>query len=105
MSKEIKKYDKKGNLIYCKYSSDIELWQKYDENGNLIYSKNSNGTESWWGNINLIHYKDFEEDVEYWGKYDKLDKIIKISEQEFENIKIREYMSRPKCSRFEIMDI
>ena len=85
MSEEIKKYDDRGNLIYQKYSGGYESWSRYDENNNLIYFKNVNNDE-------------------FWYKWDN-DKEIKITKQEFENIKIREYNSRTKCSRFELMEI
>ena len=39
------KYDKKGNLIYCKDSKGTKIWYKYDDNGNLIHCKYSNGFE------------------------------------------------------------
>ena len=37
MSKEIKEYDKNGNLIYYKSYSGYEEWKKFDENNNVIY--------------------------------------------------------------------
>ncbi len=83
-------YDKNNNEIHFKYSSGFEYWQEYDENNREIYYKNSNGWE-------------------YWKKYDKNNNVIIIIEKEFKEIKFRkkekEYNSRTKCSRFEIMDI
>ncbi len=110
MNKEIKKYDKNNNIIYRKYINDNEYWYKYDENNNRIYFKNSNGSEFWYkyDENNRIYLKK-NNDNEYWYKYDKNRKCIKITKQEFKyiqyNIKIREYNSRTKCSRFEIMEI
>ncbi len=90
MSKIIRKYDENNNLIYYKSSYGYEHWAKFDENNNNIYWKSSNGSE-------------------YWYKYNKNGKEIKITKQEFEkiqyNTKIKEYNSRTKCSRFEIIDI
>ncbi len=85
--KTITKYDERGNCIYCKNPSGYEQWNKFDENNNLIYYRNSYNGECWF-------------------KYDKkYDRPIKITKQEFENIKIREYNSRTKCSRFELIEI
>ena len=66
------------------FSTDLEF--KYDENGRVIYIEYPEGNK-------------------YYFKYDKNGYGIEITKQEFENIKIREYNSRTKCSRFEIMDI
>ncbi len=56
----------------------------------------------------LLHFKNLDGSL-YWYKYDKYGNCIKITEQEFEkieyNIKIREYLSRTKCSRFELIEI
>ena len=65
---------------------ELNIGGKYDENNNLIYQKTTNNFEEWY-------------------KYNKTGMRIKIVKQEFENIKIREYMSREKVSRFELMDI
>ena len=90
-NKEIKKYDDKGNLIYCKYpTSGCESIYKYDENNNLIYWKHAN-------------------EDEFWREYDENSNEIEITEQEYKEIEFRkkekEYLSRTKCSRFELMDI
>jgi len=45
--KEIKEYDKNGNLIHYKDSDGYEGWAKYDKNGNLIHCKDSDGYSSW----------------------------------------------------------
>ena len=37
--KEIKKYDKRGNLIYHRDDLGIERWYEYDKNGNETYYK------------------------------------------------------------------
>ena len=39
------RYDKKGNLIYCKDSKGTKIWYKYDDKGNLIHCKYSDGFE------------------------------------------------------------
>ncbi len=44
------------------------------------------------------------DDKFYYG-YDVSDFVVEITKQEFENIKIKEYNSRTKCSRFELIDI
>ena len=83
---EIKKYDDNGNLIYIEFISGYKIWREYNENNNIIYWRNSNGFEMWF-------------------KHNENNNEIKITKQEYENIKIKEYNSRTKCSRFEIMDI
>ncbi len=110
MIKEIEKFDGNGNLIYKKHSGGYECWYKYDENNNKIYTKCSNDDEFWKKfdeNNNIIHYKN-SSGYEDWFKYNE-NKQILITEKEFKeieyNIKIREYNSRTKCSRFELMDI
>ena len=59
---------------------------RYDEKGRVIALK-------------------YPERDEFYYKYDENSYGIEISKQEFENIKIREYNSRTKCSRFELMEI
>ncbi len=90
MSEEIKKYDVRGYLIYKKYSDDDEVWYKYNENGNLIYYKNPKG-------------------LEYWWKHDENNRATAITKKEFKEIEFRkqekEYLSRTKVSRFELMEI
>ncbi len=90
MSKEIRKYDEKSNCIYYKSSSDLEIWTKYDENNNLIYYTSSFG-------------------YEHWLKYGENNRRIEITEKEYKEIEFRkkekEYNSRTKCSRFELIDI
>ncbi len=86
----IKKCDNRNNLIYIEFISGYKLWREFDENNNLVYWKNSYGDENWW-------------------KYDKNNKRILITEKEYKEIEFRkkekEYNSRTKCSRFELMDI
>ena len=109
MSKTIREYDERGNNIYSRTSCGrIEEWREYDENDNLIYRKYFDGniSQHWYDNDNLIyHTKRKYPNNEYWSKIDENNKIIRITKKEYENIKIREYNSRTKCSRFEIMDI
>ncbi len=54
---------------------------------------------------NNLAYTKYFDGQEYWYKYDENDNLINITKQEYENIKIKEYNSRTKCSRFELMDI
>ena len=107
MSETRTKYDKNKNRIYYQHIDEgIECWCKYDKNNNLIYKKYSNGFKEWYKydeNNNLIYFKN-SNDFEYWYKRDNYG-LIKITKQEFENIKIKEYNSRTKCSRFELIDI
>ncbi len=112
MNKEIKKYDDNNNLIYCKNSNDVESWHKFDENNNRIYLKYFNKKErwyeEWYENNKLIHFRNCV-GWEYWKKYDENNKSILITEQEYNKIEFRkkekEYLSRKKCSRFELIDI
>jgi len=64
--------------------------EKFDKNNNCIYHKNSSG-------------------LEIWQEYDENNNEIKISEKEFKKIKkdkeYKEFINRPKVSRFELMDI
>ncbi len=83
MNREIK-YNKKGNIIYHKkYDDNFEFWYKCDKKNKCVYYK-------------------FSEEDEYWYKYNGQKGIIFLTEQK---IKELEYLSREKCSRFEIMDI
>ncbi len=91
MNETIREYDKNNNLIRSKYFDGYEIWSEYDENNNKI------------------HYKD-NDDFEEWYKYDnENNEKIKITKKEYKEIKFRkeekEYLSREKVSRFEIMDI
>ncbi len=117
MSEEIKKYDENNRIIYYKKSNGSEFWWEYDENNNKIYFKKNidlgfwEEFESWRKydeNNNEIHYRN-NEGKEYWYKYDENNNSIDITEQEYKEIEFRkkekEYNSRTKCSRFEIMDI
>ncbi len=125
------KYDKKSNLVYYKdYNNHSEHWYEYDEKNNCIYEKSGGyerwnkfdksnriyykdcyGHESWYKydkNNKLIYEKYFNFGREYWYKWDN-NKQIEITEQEFNEIEFRkkekEYLSRIKCSRFELIDI
>ncbi len=109
--KKDKKYDERGNLVYYNYPGGVEYWYKYDENNNLIHCKNSAGYEYWYKydeNNNEIYYKDNRE-REHWYMYNKNGKKVNITKQKFDDIEFRkkekEYNSRTKCSRFEIIDI
>ncbi len=106
-----KKFDKKGNLVYFRDFMGGSHWQEYDKNNNLIHYKEYSGRtgfyENWYKydeNNREIYYKNSRE-REHWYMYNNYDKKIKITKQKFENIRIKEYNSRAKCSRFEIMDI
>ncbi len=111
MNKEIYKYDKNNNKIYSKNSYGAEQWIEYDENNNETHWRHSIGCEYWQEydkNNNLIHFKDSDGN-ESWYKYNDSGEQKNITEQTLKyieyNRKIREYNSRTKCSRFEIMDI
>ena len=87
-----------------------EVVNEYNENNKRIYHRNPWGEEYWWEynkNNKLIHLKTYA-GYEEWYKW-RNNKRIKITKQEFKyiqyNIRIKEYNSRTKCSRFEIMDI
>ena len=110
MSEEIKKLDKNGNLIYYKSPIGWEKWYKYDKNNNLIHCKDSSGFEYWSefdGNNDEIHCRNNKGD-KAWYKW-KNDNRIYITEKEYKEIEFRkkekEYLSRKKCSRFELMEI
>ncbi len=85
-----RKYDDRGNLIYSKDSMGFESWREYDENNRKIHWKHSDGSECWY-------------------KCDKNNHCTIIIEQEYKELKFRreekEYNSRTKCSRFELMEI
>ncbi len=101
------KYDDRENIIYLKYIDGFERWFEYNENNNIIYYKNSRDYEyrhEYDENNNLIYSKN-SSGVEKYYKYDECNRKTEITEQEFENIKIREYNLRTKCSRFELMEI
>ena len=110
MSKVIEKFDERGNRIYYK-SSLNEIWQKYNKNNNWVYCKHgNNGWECWRKfdeNNNCIYYKT-NDGRECWYKNDE-NKHTRIIEKEYNEIEFRkkekEYLSRTKCSRFELMDI
>ncbi|MEK0341923.1 MAG: hypothetical protein QQN40_07485 [Nitrosopumilus sp.] len=93
MNKTIKKFDGKG-VYYKKYDDDVEIWYKCDRKNKCIYYK-------------------FSDEDEYWYKYDEVGnrivikekkEINKIKDIEFRR-KEKEYNSRTKCSRFELMEI
>ncbi len=90
MNKKIKEYDDRGNLIYEKDYNGFESWKEYDENNRKIHWKHSNGDEDWY-------------------KFDEKNNLTFITEKEYKEIEFRkqerEYNSRTKCSRFEIMEI
>ncbi len=105
------KYDKKGRLIYYEYPSYNQSRIKYDDKNNIVltYFKNAWGHEHLYKDYvdnNLIYSKN-NNGIESW--YDYNNKSREITKQEFEKIeynkKIKEYNSRTKCSRFELMEI
>ncbi len=118
MNKEIYEHDKKGNLIHYRWGDGYECWREFDENSNVIYRKDSDGHECWkkFDENNKIIYrkrigykrigynpktgKSFEN--ENWYKYDKNGNKIDITKEKLEE---REYLSREKVSRFELMEI
>ena len=111
MSKNIiEKFDERGNRIYYKYSLS-EIWQEYNKNNNWIYCKHGNNGWKCWRKFdeynNCIYYKT-NDGRECWYKNDE-NKHTRITEKEYNEIEFRkkekEYNSRTKCSRFELMDI
>ncbi len=112
MSKRmIEKYDKNNNIIYKKFPSNIEYKYKYDKNNNIINFKSSSGREYWYKydeKNRITHYKN-NKGREHWYMYNNYGKKINITKQKFDNIEFRkkekEYSSRTKCSRFELMEI
>ena len=128
MSNSIKKYDKRGNLIYVKKNIfGHKCWYKYDKNDNKIYTKLSNGYECWKKydkNNNMIYYKWREQ--EEWHKYDENNNEIyrkvndgtefyfeyykghkiEITQQEFKQIeRTKLYLNNKRSNRFELIDI
>ena len=106
----IYKFDERGNCIYYKNSVGREYWRKFDKNNNCVYYKNFID-ERWYKydeNNKLIYCK-ISDGREVWYKQDRNNKNIYITEKEYKEIEFRkkekEYLSRTKCSRFEIMDI
>ncbi len=107
MSEEIEKYDENNNLIYYKNSLGDEFWREYDKNNNIIYYKDSNDMEyfkKYDENNNCIYYKNFD-GKEHWYKYNNKNSPTRITKQEYEKIIEKEYLSRIKCSRFELIEI
>ena len=106
MSKEIKKYDDRGNLIYYKCLDGLESWHKYDDENREIYCKRSDGYEfqkEYNKKSNLVYYKSNQlGNEEIWYKIDEYGEEIRITKKRFEEI---EYLSRKKFTRFELMDI
>ncbi len=82
-------YDDKGRMVYLE-GFNIKL-KAYDGKDNEIYSG----------------YRHISS--EFWWKFDDNNKRINITKKEYKEIEFRkkekEYLSRTKCSRFEIMDI
>lgn len=108
MSKEIEKHDKRGNLIYYKTSSGCEYWYEWDKNGDIIYYKNPDGYEYWFNvykNCSLVYLKNYV-GAEFWYKIESFgEERIKITEQEFDRIKEKEFLSRESVSIFELMEL
>ena len=94
----MKEYDDRNNMTYWKDDSR-EYWYKYDENNREIYYKS----------FYTIFLEEGPNGSEHWYKYDKNNNCIEITKQEFNEIEFRkkekEYLSRTKCSRFELMEI
>ena len=116
MSKDIREYDDRGNVVYSEYSDGSKFWYKYDENNNCVYSKNSISNievqdiyDKNNNRIYVLYYQECLNGNNRWYKDDKDGELTRITEKEFNDIKRREkekeYLSREKCSRFEIMDI
>lgn len=82
-NKEIKKYNRRGNLIYHKDSFGQKNWRKYDENNNWIYIYTYTGIYNYTGynsheqwaeydeKNRMIYYKSSLFNYERWFEYDK----------------------------------
>ncbi len=127
MEKEIIRYDERDNLIYWKETCGRENQYEYDERDNCVYIKSffdkmdcsREGWKEYDKNNNLICYRD-SYNYKFWSDYDEKNRKIhfkdnhnqeywyrygkrkSITEEEFNE---KEYLSRKKVSRFEIMDI
>ncbi len=104
MSKEVIKYNKNGKIVYYKGIDGSEAWSAYDKNNNMIYNRQSNGCESWskYDENNRDIYFKTNDGREEWFKYNKNGEKIDITD---EKLKEKEYLSRKKVSRFELMEI
>ncbi len=109
-------YDENNNMIYYKNGHYVEYWKKYDDRGNLIYLRKFNGWSYYeeWTEYNEDNKEICYRDTRYfligeYYKYDNGGNQIQITEKEYKEIEFRkkekEYLSRKKCSRFEIMEI
>ncbi len=133
MSNEIREFDGNNNRIYYKSSIGAGEWWEYDKDNNKIYYNRGNKYKNWWKynkNNDVIYYLELlcDDDLWYesWFKYNyeanigyKKDSggkeswyrilpnriIESISKKEYEKYEEKEYLSRKKCSRFEIMEI
>ena len=84
MGKEIKKYDKKGNLIYEGYNKkNNNTRYKYDKNNNCIYEERVNPSfphKAWYeyDERNNCIYERFSGTGSYtwWKKYDRNNNCI-----------------------------
>ena len=87
MNKEIRQLDEKGNCIYLKTSKGEEVRYEYDERNRRIYFNNI--THGW----------------KHWFKHNENNEKIVITQQEFEQIKEKEFLSREEISIFELMEL
>lgn len=73
LSKEIRKYDGQGRLIYYKDRIESEMSINYNSGKTVICNKKNNGyhyTRSYDKHNNLIHYIN-SNGFEYWKKYNE----------------------------------
>jgi YD repeat-containing protein len=89
MGEEIREYEyeynKNGYEVYFRGFNGHEHWKEYDEDNNLVHFKDSDGSESWFK----------------WKENER----TRITKNEFEQIKEKEFLSREYVSRFELMEI
>ena len=108
MSKEIREYDERGNLIYHRYRNGFESWMEYNKNNLLIQFKDGDGFKTmreYDEDNNLIRFKN-SYGIEEWWRCDRYGNRTGITRQEFKQIeRTKLYFNNKKINRFEIMDI
>ncbi len=95
------------NIEFYRNDNEFYCWSESNEDENCIYYKNNNGKEMWWEfnkEDKLIHYRDTNGLKTFYKWIDK--KQVKISQEEFEQIKSRtEFLKRKHIPRYKILDI
>lgn len=111
MKRPTVKRDKKGNVIHVKFFKiGYEYWREVDRKGRCIHYRNSHGCDIWseygkYGKYNEIVYRKGADGKEDWYKVIIGRKKIKITKEEFENLKEQEFLNRKLVSRFEVMEL